>query len=114
MSRIAEQIATQVAQIRSHAEKWNLPEKREPLVIVPFVSKRCMVACGPGRCNCWPTVGHHFCLVFESHLKSCGSDFQSEMAYLQSKVNDHEASCVFSEQDDILDEHHVALQMLRS
>jgi hypothetical protein len=109
MPRIQDQIAEQTALVKSHAQKWDLPEKDDPLRIVPFVSKRCIVSCGPGRCNCWPTVGHHFCVVFESRLNSCSQEFLSEMGYLQAQVDKLESE--ESEQGDIINECHVALKL---
>lgn len=112
-TRIQQQIADQVAEIRAHALKWDLPEKNDPLRIVPFVSQRCMVSCGPGRCNCWPTVGHHFCIVFESHLKRCSQDFLSEMGYLQQQVESASRNCelISDEQASTIDQTHLALNL---
>jgi hypothetical protein len=63
VTRIQEQIAQQVQAVQNHAIRLDLPEKNEPLVVVPIASKRCFVPCGPGRCNCYPTIGHHYTLA---------------------------------------------------
>jgi hypothetical protein len=111
MSRIRDQIEQQVQEIRHKATQSGFPESAEPLVIVPFVSKRCIAYCGAGRCNCHPTIGHHFCLVFESRLKNCSSEFVSEIEYLQDQVNKVSVNLLVaeSEQLQVIDDAHLAL-----
>lgn len=113
VNRIQEQIAEQVSIIRAHAERNQLPESDEDLRIVPFVSKRCIMYCGPGRCNCVPTVGHHFCVVFESKLKNCSKEFLNEIGWLQEQVQKAHAQkpLQVSEQGTIMDESHIALML---
>jgi hypothetical protein len=113
MSRIREEIAQQVQEIRQKAQQIGMPEAAESLVIVPFVSKRCFVPCGAGRCNCHPTIGHHFCLVFESRLKNCSSEFVSEIEYLQDQVNKVSVNLLVTEPEQlqVIDETHLALHL---
>ena len=113
MGYIKDQIHVECARIRAVTEKYDMPQKDEPLRIVPDVSKQCFVPCGVGRCNCYPTVGHHFCIVFESQLKGCSKEFLSEMGYLQEQVDKshvtHDAEPC--QQSEILDQTHVALKL---
>lgn len=115
MSRIRDQIAQQVQEIRQKASQSGFPECAEPLVIVPFVSKRCIVPCGAGRCNCYPTMGHHFCLVFESRLKSCSSEFVSEIQHLQDQLNKVSLNLFVTESEQLhtIDDAHLALTITR-
>jgi len=115
MSRIRDQIAQQVQEIRQKATQSGFPESAEPLVIVPFVSKRCIAYCGAGRCNCHPTIGHHFCLVFESRLKNCSFEFVSEIEYLQDQVNKVSVNLLVteSEQLQVIDDAHLALTLAK-
>lgn len=115
MSRIRDQIAQQVQEIRHKATHSGFPESAEPLVIVPFVSKRCIAYCGAGRCNCHPTIGHHFCLVFESRLNTSSSEFVSEIQYLQDQVNKVSVNLFVaeSEQLQVIDDAHLALTLAR-
>jgi hypothetical protein len=115
MSRISDQIAQQVQEIRHKAQQIGMPEAAESLVIVPFVSKRCFVPCGAGRCNCHPTIGHHFCLVFESRLKSSSEEFVSEIKYLQDQVNKVSLNQFVSESEQLhtIDDAHLALTLAR-
>ena len=113
MGYIQDQIIQECQRIREHAHKWDLPEKHDPLRIVPFVSKRCIAYCGAGRCNCYPTVGHHFCIVFESHLQQSSRDFLSEMGWLQEQVEKSSQTPTLAEceQSAHLDETHLALKL---
>lgn len=115
MSRIRDQIAQQVQEIRHKATHSGFPESAEPLVIVPFVSKRCIAYCGAGRCNCHPTIGHHFCLVFESRLKSSSEEFVSEIQYLQDQVNKVSLNLFVSESEQLhtIDDAHLSLTLSR-
>ena len=112
MGYIQDQIQAECERIRKIAALADLPEKDEPLRVVPFVSKRCFVPCGVGRCNCYPTVGHHFCVVFESRLNQCSKEFLSEMGYLQEQVD--KSTSADSEHGDIINECHVALKLATS
>jgi hypothetical protein len=111
MTKIQDQISQQMYEIKAHANKCDLPEKNDPLRIVPFVSKRCIVACGPGRCNCWPTVGHHFCIIFESHLRECSNEFLTEMGSLQHYLDRGCQVVDSTDQLQVVDETHLALQL---
>lgn len=112
--RIKDQIAQEAAKIRQQAKLSGFSEHGEPLMVVPFVSKKCIVYCGAGRCNCHPTVGHHFCLVFESLLKRSSEDFVSEIKYLQSQVPlCEQQSHEYSEADQTLDDTHISLRLSR-
>ena len=99
--------------IKDAAFKYDLPEKNEPLRLVPFISKRCFVPCGVGRCNCYPTVGHHFCIVFESQLNKCSQEFLREISFLQEQVEKslQKIDLVETDQSDVIDETHTALRL---
>jgi hypothetical protein len=112
VTRIQEQISKQVKVVQEHSIKWDLPEKGEPLVVVPISGKRCIAACGPGRCNCYPTVGHHYALVFESCLQQCSQEFLSEIGWLQNQVKSAEANVPLpqSAHGDAIDQLHSELR----
>lgn len=75
-----EQIEAEVAKIRATGNA-------EPLFIVPIVNKRCFAPCGVGRCICFPTVGHKWAVVDQTHFHSSMDQWFSEIKWLQDHVD---------------------------